>query len=121
MENRLEIARLFSGGRFDQVADSLSDAVEFHIYEDHKHLIGKAEVLGFCKGIAEYFASIETDFKESGTVVCNDKVVIYGYGEFKRNGELVNAVHSCDVYEFNSDGMIFQIHAYCNSRQFEDD
>ncbi|RZM28800.1 MAG: hypothetical protein EOO88_07490 [Pedobacter sp.] len=117
MENMLANARLFSGGKFHQVAGALSDDVEFHIYEDKKHLIGKSEVLEFCKSIAEYFVSIETDFKECGNVVGDDKVVIYGYGEFKKGGELVNAVHSCDVYEFNDDGMILKIHSYCNSQQ----
>jgi hypothetical protein len=117
MENRLAVARLFSGGKFEQVADRLSDDVEFHIYEDQKHLMGKSEVLAFCRGIAAYFASVETEFKESGSVACEGKVVIYGYGEFKRDGVLVNAVHSCDIYEFDADGMIIKIHSYCNSRQ----
>ncbi|TCD01405.1 hypothetical protein [Pedobacter psychroterrae] len=120
MENRLAIARLFSGGKFGQVADRLADEVEFHIYEDHKHLIGKAQVLEFCNGIAEYFASVETDFKERGSVASESKVVIYGYGAFKRNGELVNAVHSCDVYEFDGEDMIIQIHSYCNSGNSND-
>jgi hypothetical protein len=117
MENLLAIARLFSGGQFDEVENRLSEKVEFHIYEDHKHLIGKTAVMKFCKGIAQYFATIETDFRESGSLVGKDKVVIYGYGEFKKEGKLVNAVHSCDVYEFDEQGMIEKIHAYCNSKQ----
>ena len=117
MENMLGIARLFSCGKFDQVAYRLSDDVEFHIYEDKKHLIGKPEVLEFCKEIAEYFASVETDFNESGSIAGEGKVIIYGYGEFKKDGILVNAVHSCDVYEFNGNGMIAKIHSYCNSQQ----
>jgi hypothetical protein len=117
MENILEVAKLFSDGKFEQVAGRLADDVEFHIYEDKKHLIGKTEVLDFCKGIADYFASVDTTFREDGHLVSADKVVIYGYGEFRRDGELVNAVHSCDVYEFNPEGMILKIHSYCNSGQ----
>ncbi|MEJ2880461.1 nuclear transport factor 2 family protein [Pedobacter sp. GR22-6] len=117
MENLLGVARLFSGGKFAEVADRLADEVEFHIYEDRKHLIGKAQVMEFCKGIADYFSSIETDFREGGSLVAEGKVVIYGYGEFKRDGELVNAVHSCDVYEFDAMGRIRTIHSYCNSGQ----
>jgi hypothetical protein len=49
-EKDIEVARLFSEGKFDQTADWLADEVEFHIYEDKKHLIGKAEVLEFCEG-----------------------------------------------------------------------
>lgn len=116
MENILAIARLFSGGKFEEVADRLSEDVEFHIYEDHRHLIGKTDVLEFCKGIAAYFASIETDFRESGSLVAEGKAVIYGYAEFKRDGELLNAVNSCDVYEFDADGKISRIHSYCNSK-----
>jgi hypothetical protein len=116
MENKLAIARLFSEGKFGEVADRLSDDVEFHIYEDHKHLIGKTDVLEFCKGIEAYFASIETDFVESGSLVGECKAVIYGYAEFIRNGELMNAVNSCDVYEFDADGKISKIHSYCNSK-----
>ena len=117
MENILDVARLFSSGRFDRVANRLADEVEFHIYEDNKHLIGKAQVLSFCQGIADYFASIDTEFKESGHLVSTDKVAIYGYGEFRRKGDLVNAVNSCDVYEFNPDGLILKIHSYCKSNQ----
>jgi hypothetical protein len=117
MKKILEVARLFSEGKFDQTADWLADEVEFHIYEDKKHLIGKAQVLEFCEGISEYFASVETDFKESGHLFGEEKVAIYGYGEFRKAGELVNAVHSCDVYEFNSEGMVLKIHSYCNSGQ----
>jgi len=117
MVNLLETARLFSGGKFDEAANRLSDEVEFNIYEDKKHLTGKIAVLEFCKGISEYFATIETNFKENGHLASADKVVFYGYGEFKRNGELVNAVHSCDVYEFDARGLIVKIHSYCNSKQ----
>ena len=117
MENLLAIARLFSGGQFDDVANRLSEKVKFHIYEDKKHLVGKPQVVEFCKGIADYFSSIETDFRETGSLIAKNKVAIYGYGEFKKEGKLVNAVHSCDVYEFNDQGMIEKIHSYCNSIQ----
>ena len=87
MVNLLETARLFSGGKFDEAANRLSDEVEFNIYEDKKHLTGKIAVLEFCKGISEYFATIETN------------------------------LNSCDVYEFNASGLIVKIHSYCNSKQ----
>lgn len=102
MENLLVVARLFSGGKFDEAAGHLSEDVEFYIYKDKKHLIGKAQVMKFCKGIADYVDSVDTHFIEIGQMVSDDKVVIYGYGEFKRGEQLVNAVHSCDVYEFNA-------------------
>ncbi|RZK41810.1 MAG: hypothetical protein EOO90_09705 [Pedobacter sp.] len=117
MKGFLEIARLFSAGEFNKVTDHLSEKVEFHIYEDNKHFIGKDEVLNFCNGITEYFASIDTDFRESGTVVDQHRVVIFGYAEFKRDGVLVNSVNSCDIYEFNGERKIEKIYSYCNSKK----
>jgi len=84
MTNTLDIARQFSAGKFEQVADQLSEEVTFHIYEDKKHLTGKTEVLEFCKGIADYLASVDTDFQESGNLVSDEKVAIYGYGELEK-------------------------------------
>ncbi|MEJ7559004.1 MAG: nuclear transport factor 2 family protein [Pedobacter sp.] len=115
MDTKLEIGRFFSNGNFDQAAQHLNDDVEFHVYEDDKHLIGKAQVMEFCDEIAKYFLSVETNFLENGYLVSDDKVIIYGYAEFKRGGKLVNAVNSCDVYEFNAAGLIQRIHSYCNS------
>lgn len=117
MRSNLEIAQLFSMGKFNQVTDRLSDNVEFHIYEDDQHLKGKENVLDFCKDIAAYFASMETDFQESGYLVDRSKVVIYGSGTFQRDGKLISMVHSCDVYEFDDSGMIQNIKSYCNSRK----
>lgn len=117
MKSILDISRLFSAGKFDQTVQQLSDNIEFHIYDDQKHLTGKTQVLEFCRNIAEYFASVETDFREHGHLVDGNKVVIYGYGEFKRNGQLINAVNSCDVYEFSTEGMLEKICSYCNAQQ----
>lgn len=117
MESILQIARLFSAGKFDLAAPHLSETVAFHIYEDDTHLTNKTQVLEFCSGIADYFASVQTNFQESGHLVSGDKVVIYGFGEFRRDGELINLVNSCDVYEFNAQGMVDQIHSYCNSKK----
>ncbi|WP_256007464.1 nuclear transport factor 2 family protein [Pedobacter deserti] len=112
----LEVARLFSSGAFDQVAGRLAENVEFHIYEDDKHLLGKDDVMEFCHQIAAYFSSVDTDFREHGFLEAGNKVVVYGYATFKRDGRLVNSVNSCDVYEFNSDGFAEKIHSYCNSK-----
>jgi len=117
MESMLQIARWFSSGKFDLAAPHLSENVVFHIYEDDRHLTGKAQVLEFCRGIADYFASVETNFQENGYLVSADKVVIYGFGEFRREGELISLVNSCDVYEFNAQGVVDQIHSYCNSNK----
>jgi hypothetical protein len=116
MENLIDVAKLFSGGMFDQVANQLSENVEFHIYEENMRLIGKAQVQKFCKGISKYFQTVETDFRETGSLATSDRVVIYGYAEFRKEGILLSSVNSCDVYEFDSEGNIAKIRSYCNSK-----
>ncbi len=44
------------------------------------------------------------------------KVVIYGFGEFRRDGELINTVNSCDVHEFDADITSLATLALCNAR-----
>lgn len=120
MKSLIDIARQFSSGEFDGIEKHLAPEVEFHIFEDDTHLIGKDQVLEFCGKIASYFASIETDFRVSGEVSDGQRVVIYGLGYFKRNGLLLNVVNSCDVYEFKPDGQVLRINSYCNSHKRAD-
>ncbi|PST83165.1 hypothetical protein C7T94_11230 [Pedobacter yulinensis] len=115
--DKLNTARLFSSGHFADVADRLADDVEFHIFEDGKHFVGKPEVQEFCSGIEAYFASVETNFREHGHLMSENRVAIYGYATFSRDGKLLNAVNSCDVYEFDDQGLIKTIYSYCNGQQ----
>jgi len=117
MSKNLEIARLFSLGKFDQVANYLSENITFHVYEEDMHLTGKQDVLKFCNEIATYFASVETNFTESGYLVSDNEVAIYGSAEFKRNGEVVSQVNSCDIYRFDTSEMITEIRSFCNSKR----
>ncbi|WP_129715651.1 nuclear transport factor 2 family protein [Pedobacter sp. SYP-B3415] len=114
---RLDAARSFSTGKFTDAATTLADHVEFHIYEEAKHIKGKAGVLRFCEGIAAYFNTVDTRFEERGTVCDDSHVVIYGYATFRRDGRLLSSVHSCDVYSFDTNGKIEKIQSYCNSQR----
>jgi hypothetical protein len=115
MNDLVEIARSFSGGKFEEVADKLADSVEWNIYEDSRHLLGKEQVLIFCRQVAAYFASVTTNFEEYGSLADHSKVTIYGHAEFIREGKIVNEVNSSDSYEFNREGKIQKIYSYCNS------
>ncbi|WP_295121022.1 hypothetical protein [uncultured Chitinophaga sp.] len=110
------IARLFSAGKFEEAAPYLADSVEWFIYEEDKHFSGQTQVMAFAREIASYFASITTDFREYGLMEQDGKVAVYGYGKFIRDGEVVNEVNSCDVYEFDG-GMVVRVHSYCNSKK----
>lgn len=116
MKSLIDIARQFSSGEFAGIEKHLAPEVEFHIHEDDTHLIGKDQVIQFCRKIASYFATIETDFQINGIVAAEERVVVYGIGYFKREGVLLNVVNSCDVYEFNPDVQILRINSYCNSQ-----
>ena len=115
MKSNKEVAQLFSGGKFDEVADYISETVEWNIYEEKMSITGKSEVLKFCSSVAEYFKSVTTKFEMFGIVADGDRVAIYGKAEFIRESKTVNIVHSCDVYEFDSNGKIQKIYSYCNS------
>jgi hypothetical protein len=115
------VAQLFSGGRFDEAKDRVAEQVEWQIYEEKMQLRGKAEVMDFCRSVAEYFKSITTNFEAYGLVADDTKVAIYGKAEFIRGGQTINTVHSCDIYEFDVDGNISRIYSYCNSRPAPED
>lgn len=42
---------------------------------------------------------------------------IYGTAEFIRDGKTVNTVNSCDMYEFDADEKVIEVHSYCNSKR----
>jgi hypothetical protein len=102
LKNNTEVAQLFSVGKFDEVEAYISDNIEWNIYEEKMCINGKADVLKFCRSIADYFASISTKFESFGLIADQDKVSIYGRAEFICEGKTVNVVHSCDVYEFDA-------------------
>jgi hypothetical protein len=113
--NNTEIATLFSGGRFDEAAGHIAETIEWHIYEEKMHIVGKKDVLKFCESVSKYFRSLTTKFETYGMVSDSAKVAIYGAAEFIRDGQTINTVHSCDIYEFNGEGKIIRIYSYCNS------
>ena len=119
MSNRspVEIAQLFSGGKFSEVEDYLSAEIEWNIYEEKKILKGKTPVIDFTRKVGEYFRSITTKFETFGILEDGNKVAIYGRAEFIRGSKTVNTIYSCDIYIFNGFGNIQKIHSYCNSNR----
>lgn len=115
MKTNKEIATLFSGGKFNEVADNLAADVEWNIYENDMNIKGKEAVLEFCKKVAAYFESVTTKFEMFGMLEEGGKIAIYGHAAFIKEGKTVNTVNSCDVYEFDESSAIKNICSYCNS------
>ncbi|HEX6181522.1 MAG TPA: hypothetical protein VFZ47_09755 [Chitinophagaceae bacterium] len=112
-----EIAQLYSGGKFAEIEDHMSDTIEWYVYEDNKTYSGKESVIAFANSVSEYFRSVTTKFETFGILEEDNKIAIYGRGEFIRGAKTVNVVHSCDVYEFNAHGKIEKVYSYCNSNR----
>ena len=117
MKSNKEIATLFSGGNFKEVAGNLTNDVEWNIYENDLNIKGKEAVLDFCKKVAEYFQSVTTKFEMFGILEGDNKVSIYGHAEFIKEGKTINTVNSCDIYEFDENSVIKKIYSYCNSKK----
>lgn len=111
-----EIAKLFSNGKFDRIMDYLSDEIIWNIIGENI-FNGKKAVGKNCKQTAEYFRSIETDFKTDDVISSNNNVIVTGTAEFKRDGKRVNFISACDVYSFNDKNQIEKIASYCISEQ----
>jgi hypothetical protein len=113
----VEIAKLFSGGKFAEVEEYLSADIVWNLYEEKKIISGKQPVIDFMRNVGGYFKSVTTKFETFGILEDNDKVAIYGRAEFILGANVVNTVYSCDVYIFNPFGEIKKVHSYCNSNR----
>ncbi|MEM6642148.1 MAG: nuclear transport factor 2 family protein [Bacteroidota bacterium] len=113
LENSIkEIAVNFSNGQFEEVLPYLSKDIVWSVIGEQV-FEGKHNVIANCKQTAEYFKTVETDFKTNDVIVSNNKVVVRGIGDFYRDGQRINHVIACDVYEFSKDRMLERIESYC--------
>src|SRR5262245_55894136 len=94
----VEIASLFSEGKFSEVEGYLSEDVEWNIYEEKQILKGKQSVLDFMRKVGQYFKTITTKFETFGMLEDGNKVAIYGRAEFIRESKTINVIYSCDIY-----------------------
>ncbi len=109
---RLKIAEAFSHGKFDTAIPYLSDQIIWNVVGENI-FEGKDAVVTNCNQTAEYFKRVETDFKTRDIIAMENKVVVRGTGEFKRDGKQVNLMSACDVYEFNNKNELKAIFSYC--------
>ncbi|NBL65850.1 hypothetical protein GV828_11620 [Flavobacterium sp. NST-5] len=107
-----QIAEAFSTGAFEKTYEFIAENAEWIVVEEN-HFKGKQAILQNCEKVAAYFKSVTTDFKTFNIIANQNKVVINGTAEFKKNNQRVAFVSACDLYEYNHDNKIQKITSYC--------
>lgn len=107
-----EISVSFSNGNFELAFPYLSENITWNVVGANV-FNGKLDVVENCVRTAQYFKSVQTDFRIEDIIVADNKVVIRGIGEFISDGKRVNKIAACDVYEFNSNNELETISSYC--------
>ena len=110
--SKKEIAELFSNGKFEEIMGFLSDGIVWNVVGENS-FDGKKAVTANCEQTAEYFKSVQTNFITDEVIVSDNKVIVIGTAEFKRDGKRVNFFSACDVYDFNDKNKIEKISSYC--------
>ena len=112
------IAQAFSGGNFAQCFPYLTDQTVWNT-PGEQYLKGRQEIEAFCEKVSAYFSSVTTNFQQLNLIENEQCVAINGTAEFIRDGERINFVSSCDVYEFDEENNIKSITSYCITEQPE--
>ena len=111
-----EVAELFSMGKFDEVIKYFSNIIVWEVIGEST-FEGIDAVVENCKLVAEYFKSVETDFRTNNILVTDNEVIVIGTAEFRQNGKVIDIISACDIYVFNSDSEIEKISSYCISNK----
>ena len=105
-----EIARAFSGHRFDEAADYVADDVTLALV-GAEPLTGKDAVLEATAATTRDLADARIDFRQFDTIVGSDAVVIDAVASYTEANGNVSTVASCDIYRF-ANGMIASVRSY---------
>lgn len=100
----VEIARAFSGHRFDEAFPYLADDVRW-IVPGQMVLVGRQAVIDACRSTVADLADTETTFTRFVSVASGDVAVVDAVGRY-RDDSGVTGVSSCDVYEFSDDRIV---------------
>ena len=104
-----EVARAFSGHRFEETFDHLADDVVWNLAGEAR-LEGRSAVVDACRGTATGLADVTTTWLRFVSTGDGDVVAVDTIGRYEDN-DGVTAVSSCDIYEF-VDGRIRAITSY---------
>ena len=107
-----KVAIAFSNGQFDTAIPHLDAGVVWEVVGENT-FTGKREVIAQCQKVAAYFNSVETLFSTDQVHQSDGTIVVRGTAEFTCEGQQINFISACDVYEFNIDHTIQKIISYC--------
>ena len=104
-----EIARAFSGHRFDETFDHLAQHVVWNLMGEAR-LEGRDAVVAACQGTTADSAEVNTTWLRFVSTGDGDVVAVDAIGRYA-GPDSVTADSSCDIYEF-ADGCIHTITSY---------
>ena len=104
-----ELARAFSGHRFDETFDRLAEHVEWNLVGEAR-LTGRDAVIAACQVTTAANADVTTTWLRFVSTGDGDVVAVDAIGRYAGPDD-VTAVSSCDIYEF-TDGTIRTITSY---------
>jgi ketosteroid isomerase-like protein len=104
-----EIARAFSGHRFEETFDHLAEHVAWNLVGVAR-LEGRDAVMAACRGTTAEHANVATTWRRFVSTGDGDVVAVDAIGRYA-GPDGVTAVSSCDIYEF-TDGNLHTITSY---------
>ncbi len=107
--NNDEVARAFSGHRFEEAFDRLAEDVVWNLVGEAR-LEGRAAVIAACRETTDELRGATVTWLRFVSTGDGDVVAVDVVGRYAEEAG-VSAVSSCDVFEF-SDGMISAITSY---------
>lgn len=104
-----QIARAFSGHRFDEAFDRLDENVVWNLI-GLARLEGRDAVVAACNGTTAGNVDVTTSWLRFVSTGDGDVVAVDAIGRYE-GPDNVTAVSSCDIYEF-TDGVVHTITSY---------
>ncbi|NMN99206.1 nuclear transport factor 2 family protein [Antrihabitans stalactiti] len=104
-----QVARAFSGHRFDEAFDRLDENVVWNLI-GYTRLEGRPAVVAACNGTTAGNVDVTTSWLRFVSTGDGDVVAVDAIGRYE-GPDNVTAVSSCDIYEF-TDGVVHTITSY---------
>ena len=104
-----EVARAFSGHRFEEIFDRLARDVVWNLVGDGR-LDGRDAVIDVCRGTTAANTNVTTSWLRFVSTGSGDVVAVDAIGRYEGVDSVVG-VSSCDIYEFDG-GVVRAITSY---------
>jgi ketosteroid isomerase-like protein len=104
-----DLARAFSGHRFDETFDDIAEDVVWNLVGEGR-LVGRSAVINACRGTADETRDVTTTWVRFVSTGDGDVVAVDAIGRYEEK-DGISVVSSCDIYEFDA-GRIRAITSY---------